>query len=279
MRFIIYVILSLIVACNEKEGVWDTLSSADRIAISLRAYNECKTDVEARFNSFKDGSYGVYSSSNWQRHKAWKHELKASGSTTAEVTNNIRVWKNSGTEIYFLITQDIGSSTKIFFLRIPSTVNDSMIDNLKEQYCRKQVALSGTSSPMSVVEEYSQTVGTGTYEYKETYTFDFDKLAFTGSAWKFNRVLKKKDSSGTVTSTTTLNSTLTYITGLADLEAVYTAYGSATFCDVTLPTGDGNTPPITYKVPYTLSNLAAPTVAIDPSACPTTLPGAWSIVP
>lgn len=268
MKFaLLAVLVAFTLSCRKEEAIWDELSPADQAAISTRAYNECIADITDNFDDFKADSATIYSSASWQRHDAWKHELKADGASTAEVINNIRVWKNSGTEIYFLITQEKGSDTKVFFLRIPSTVNDSMIDNLKQQYCRKQVALSGTSR-FTVTEDYTLSVGTGTNEYKETYTFDFDKLAYMGSAWKMKRVLTKKDSNGTVTSTTTLNSTLSAVTGLDDLEPLYTAYAGATFCDITQPAADANG--ITYKVPY---------VVPFPESCAAALPGTWSITP
>jgi hypothetical protein len=254
--------MAVSLSCRKEEAIWDELSPADQAAIATRAYNECIADITSSFDDFKADSATIYSSASWQRHDAWKHELKADGASTAELINNIRVWKNSGTEIYFLITQEKGSDAKVFFLRVPTSVNESMIDNLKQQFCRKEVALTGTSR-FTVTEEYTLSVGTGTYEYDETYTFDFDKLAYMGTAWKMKRVLTKN-----VTSTTTLNSSLSAVTGLDDLEPIYTAYAGATFCDITQPAADGNG--ITYKVPY---------VVPSPESCAAALPGTWSITP
>ncbi len=258
-------LLILIVACGKTEGVWDELDAADRAAITTRAYNECKDETNGDFNAFKEESELVYSSSDWQRSDAWKHELK--NGATVDTTHNIRVWRNDGTDLYLLINRVIGSNTRVYFLRIPKAINLEMIEDLQEQFCRKQVAVSTNSSRVTVEEEYVVPTGTDTKEYTDTYRFDFDYLAYMGSAWNVTRLIVTKDDDDDETGRVTLTSTFVEVDPdtLADLKPTYTEYVGATFCEITEPAEDVATG-ISFVVPYVVSET-----------CASTLPVGWTL--
>lgn len=260
-------LLVVLVACGKTEGVWDELDAADRAAITTRAYNECKADTASDFADFQARSAAVYTSTAWERSDAWKHELK--NGTTVDTTHNIRVWKNAGDELYLLIERVIGSNTRVYFLRIPKAINQEMIEDLNEQYCRKQIAMSTGPSQSSAVEEYIIPSGTNTKEYTDTSTFDHDELAYMGGFWRRNQVVVTKDDDDDVTNTTTLTSTFSSVStsGMPALNADYTTYAGATFCDITEPTEDVSTG-ISFVLPYVVSE-----------ACPAALPGTWAIAP
>lgn len=262
-----FLVIGLVTACGKTEGVWDELSDADRAAITTRAYAECKAETASDFADFQARSAAVYSSTAWERSDAWKHELK--NGATVDTTHNIRVWKNAGDELYLLIERVIGSNTRVYFLRIPKAINQEMIEDLNEQYCRKQIALSTSPSQSTATEEYTVASGTNTKEYTDTSSFDHDELAYMGGFWRRKQVIVTKDDDGDVTNTTTLTSTFSSVStsGMPALSTDYTTYAGATFCDITEPTEVVATG-ISFILPYVVSET-----------CPDALPGTWSIAP
>jgi hypothetical protein len=262
------VLAALVVsACGKSKGVWDELSPADRAAITTRAYNECKAETASDFADFQARSAAVYISTAWERSDAWKHELK--NGATVDTTHNIRVWKNAADELYLLIERVIGSNTRVYFLRIPKAINQEMIEDLNEQYCRKQIAMSTGPSQSSATEEYIVASGTNTKEYTDTSSFDHDELAYMGGIWRRKQVIVTKDDDGDVTNTTTLLSTFSAVStsGMPALSADYTTYAGATFCDITEPAEDIATG-ISFVLPYVVSET-----------CSATVPVTWSIAP
>ncbi len=259
------IFLVLISACRKEEGIWDELSPAERAAVRERAVNECLSDTNSKFNSFKDNSALVFTSTRWQRNDAWKHELK--NGTTVDTTHDIQVWKQTATELYLVITRTIGANTpETYFLRIRAAANDDIIEDLQLQYCSKMVSLSG-SNPLTVVEEYTQSVVGGTREFTDTYLFNTSYFAYVGTAWNVTRKIVAKDADGDVTSTTNLTSSFTAVSDPDPLSTNPAIYGTK-YCDITEPAADPSYPDIRYKVPY---------VVPEPSACPTVLPGDWNL--
>jgi hypothetical protein len=270
--FSLFCLIALISACGKTEGIWDELEQGDKDAITARAYDECKAETASDFADFQARSAAVYISTAWERGDAWKHELK--NGATVDTTHNIRVWKNAGNELYLLIERVIGSNTRVYFLRIPKAINQEMIEDLNEQYCRKQIAMSTGPSQSSATENYIVASGTNTKEYKETSSFDHDELAYMGGIWRRKQVIVTKDNDGDVTNTTTLTSTFSSVStsGMPALNADYTTYAGATFCDITEPTEVVATG-ISFVLPYVVSETCSATPPVGAA------PIGWTIAP
>jgi len=254
---------SALVACNKKTDIWGKLTDAERLAAQQLAQQECLTSTNGMFAEFKTNSTeAVFNNADgeWGRHRSWKHEYK-DNTNAVQLTNEIRVWKNTGTEIYLVIKQTTGVITDTYMLRMTPALNDSMIDDLQTQVCNpNDVVASGEDSPISVTEEYSTNDGTVISEYTDTYKFDFTQLALAGTQWKVNRSIILKDQDEVQTGTKSYTSTFVPVT-LADLPAVLPSYPK--YCDLPDPN------------PFTLPHVLPP--ALTAGGCQTTIPVGWDL--
>jgi hypothetical protein len=246
-------ILVFAISCNEKEGIWDKLTPAERAAVEARARTECIAASNERFNAFKDSSISMFTSTSWNRGKAFKHELK--NGETIDTSYEIQVWKQLPTEIYFLVEKTIGTTTDTYFLRLLAAQNETMIEDIQEEVCSKRLTLGNGTNPINITREYVQTGVTNRDEITDTYRMNISQLAYIGATHNLSRkIVKKKISNNEVVSTVNLTSTFTSISSPPALNPDYTTYPQK-FCDVAF------TDP--YVLPFPLA------------ACSAVLPAGW----
>lgn len=269
-KFILLSLLAILISCKSEEiQSFSKLTPDEQAAIRTRGTQLCLDTNTVIYNRFKSRSASMFTSSIFQRGDGFEFLFK-NGATT-ERTVEIKVWKQTATEMFFYITDDQAPGD--YFLRVQNTDNDQMIDDLLAIHCRRPVLYTssvGTNGPLTMVNDYELPKAPNTEVYKDTYTMPFDYPAFFAN-YRIGRTKSVEDvnddpvgSAVTYTSTLTAKS-YTFNTDNAEDDREY----NQKFCVFNRGTGyqfarERNVEG--FKIDFT--NL---------TVCPTTKPVAWNL--
>lgn len=246
--------LMLFWGCESQEGEWDKLSQADRDYVQNRAITQCLADELATFENFRSSSELFFGSIDFPREKSYTSKLSDSSNNAIE-ERLIRIWKNTASYVIFYLEESIGTTTDKYFLKIDKTdsdtdhtndtfgYNDSMIDELRQAYCRKTIDFtSGSTGPATASKTTSTGLSAGgRRETKTTQVYSFSEIPYW-AFWKRSITLKDYDTADTVTTTKNYNSTLVENSNPPVLPPDYTTL-STKLCYVD---------PSSYRLPYSL---------------------------
>ncbi len=249
-----FLVLAALIGCESQEGEWDKLGQADRDYVSNRAITQCLADEAATFENFRTSSELFFGSADYLREKSYTAKLTDSSNNAIE-ERLIRIWKNNASYIVFYVEETIGTTTDKYYVKVDKTdsntdhtddtfgFNDSMIDELRQAYCRKQVEYSsGDSGPATISRIVATGLSSGRRrETQSTMIYSFSEPAYW-AYWKRSVTIKDYDTEDTVTSTKSYTSTLTENSNPAALPADYTTLSSK-LCYVD---------PAGYRLPYAL---------------------------
>ena len=238
MKYLVFIVLvSGLLACQKKEGIWDELTTAERLALRNRAETKCRSDSNSHFDSFTTTSDGLFygsESADYVKGTTFNHSFDS-----GDYTHKITIWKKTATDVYFLIFVD--DSTDVYrFLKIPKTTNDSMIADLQDKYCDKTTGRDTDFSLSTSSKTYKQfkTVSS-TKESTYTFTYSFSLPAFF-SYYKESRKDQTLDANGDATGAAktlvgTLSAAVAPVANVPEFDtyAEYlAAYPSTTLCVV-----------------------------------------------
>lgn len=267
-KLIVLSVLLLLASCQEEVQSYNDLSPDEQAAINSQGQAQCLTNAEGNFTTYKTKSAEVFTSGNYTRGNGFSFTLK-NGTTTFK-TIDISVWKQTATEMYFLVTDSFASSGN-YFLRITKAENDSMIDTMKTKYCERgdvpnKYTMGLTSSSLTATYETNNyiTSGTNKNNYKDTYTMYFNELV-QFATYRVGRSLKVTDQDGNQ-----VGNTESYTSTFADK-------------DVTFASADPNTYATTYctiPTPYLFIKSKNFQGFYDPNAaCTGSIPAGWNLTP
>jgi hypothetical protein len=263
MKFLGITFLVLLAGCHTTEDISDELTDAQRAAIDSYAAQRCITSTATRYDNFETISGRVWQSDSakWQRHYGWKFLLKQ-GETTME-TQEIRVWRNTGDDLYLYVRSTVGSVDTKYYLRLPLTLNATLIEDVQYQGCYNFdpiiITVSGSDNgPLVAKKVVTEQLVPGTRVTTTSFTFKFDAPAFAGGAWNFTRsvVISGANTSAHANGTTTMTGSLTEWTGNANLSD--TPESGAKYCDVLQASEvDLDHPTLEYKLPFGVNSLGS----------------------
>lgn len=221
---LLLLILGLGYSCKEEEvASWDDLTAGEQEALRQRARTKCYASSNSDLADIKDKSN--LKLSKYERGYHWKIEV--AGQTD---TDNLYVWKNDGTNIYFLYQ----TANKVQFIKMTQAFNSEIFDHLRLLKCEK-------ADPNLVVSLNSSSFSIKRLDIPETCSGERCRVdyTYTGSstvpAFFFVHQYTKKqeilDDDGDVTSTKNLEYKISYI-GEEDekLEDFYTDYSGREYC-------------------------------------------------
>lgn len=267
MKYLFFIVLlSGLLACQEKEGVWDELTAAERLALQNRANAKC---LAGAANDILD----ITSTSNTElirlsRLDTWKLEY-SKGDVLIE-TSNIYVWKISGSTVYFLVKIIEGGSPSNIFVKFTSTTNSEIFEDLRQKKCiTEDITLSVSRTLLTAkVEEARTTVDTDTYSKTvATHTYQDEFPAFFGFLNKKRVKTLYNDETNAVKSSETYKYVITRITDIVSLDADFTddtIYPNKTYCVVNYTSGTPNVYPLPNASDYGLECTTSSTIGPDP---------------
>ncbi len=198
IKYIPYLLILLLGACNEEVPSWDDLSAAEQAALRTRQQTECLADSATHFSDFINNSdYNFYDSSAYAEGTTFNHTF-SEGSTT-KYTNKITIWKVTASDVYLLIDID-DTNDEYRFLKIPKTTNDAMITDLQTKYCDRSASQDTSISINTSSKTYKKVTTGSTKEMTYTFTYSTSLLAFL-SKYKESRKEQPLDSNGDATGT------------------------------------------------------------------------------
>ncbi len=256
MKFLAVILVGILLGgCNSTEDITDQLTDGELEALRARAAAECLATSPARYSNFDVASSRIYdpSSVKWQRDYGWKHSLKQ-GTTELE-TQEIRVWKNTGTDLFLYINHKTvgGTVENKYFLRIPSAVNSQMVDDLKYETCIRELTTSGSDDgPLTSIKKVEVNLNPGKRITTTTFNFDFSLPVYAGSAWKYTRQVDTTDVPNTANTTASVTGTLTEWTGQPALQSTPSSHAEL-YCDFTAPNAS---PDFDYTLPYQIDTTS-----------------------
>lgn len=208
-KVILLSLLTIAVACKSEEiQKFDELTDAEQAAIRTRGTALCLSANTAIYNRFKTRSASMFTSGIFNRGDGFEFLFK-NGATT-ERTVEIKVWKQTATEIFFYITDDQAPGD--YFLRVQNTDNDQMIDDLLTVHCTRPIiytSSTGDNGPLTMTNDYEIPRAPNSEIFKDTYTMPFDYPAFFAN-YRIGRTKRVEDADDNqVGSTVTYTSTLT----------------------------------------------------------------------
>jgi hypothetical protein len=225
----IFILLIFGVACVQEEiPSYDDLSQDERDEIDQRSAQKCLDESASDFSEFKTDSNSNLA--DFTRGDYWKLEY-SNGTTT--YNNYVYVWKVTASAIYFLYQQTIESTTYHKFIKMTSTFNGEMIDDLRVQKCNVSDPLSVSESASSIsvsFQDVETTEGSTDYKTTTTYSTNSNYPAFFASLNK--EISKKKlNDDGDVTSTEKFSYKISYVGDDEDvLESSYANYSNMSYC-------------------------------------------------
>jgi hypothetical protein len=255
----LFILLVLIVSCNEEEiASYNDLSTDEQTAIRAAAQIKCLSESSSNFTTFKTNSNAELAA--LARAQYWKVVYTNAAATS---TNYIYVWKVTASAVYFLYQQTVESNTTYSFIKMTQAFNGEMIDDLRVQKCDKTVAVTQSSTSITVkFTDVTSTEGTDNYKTTTTYTANSTYPAFFGAIQR--AIAKKKlDTNGNVASTQSISYNITYMGNNATLNTLYTDYTAANrkYCVHKYVPG----PAKSFTFPFTLNCEDAVTPDSNPS--------------
>lgn len=262
-------LLVLGLSCKQEEiQSYDDLTPGEQAAINAAGRLQCLSRVAANYNEFKSNSNAVFTNSAFNREDGFEFLFK--NGTTTERTVQIKVWKQTPTEIFFYISDDKAAGD--YFLRWQKTDNEQMIDDLKDAHCtRPEIYTSSiNSSLLSMKYEYTLQKAPDYEEYIDTYSMALSQPAFFAN-YKIGRTKKLFNDEDELQTTTTYTSTLTaksYDFGTNDNPEDNSQYNQL-FC--TIPRGGSG-----YRFANE-RNVEGFKINLSGAECVNTKPAAWDM--
>jgi hypothetical protein len=228
--------------------MYNELSPGEQTAINLARYTKCMDDSTRNYNDFlaTSGTDLV----DYDRDQAWKYEYKKDD--TIVETSSVSVWRVNGTVAYFRYSLSEGGVTKNKFVKITTTINGEMINDLKDQKCAKRNKITITDSASSATAKLVEVAGADdadtNFTVNVTHTFDYTQPAYFG-ALKLKRTKKTyNNDTDALTKTENFEYILSAISNPAAQNTSYTYYSNREYC-TPKPTTTG---PNTYNFPFEL---------------------------
>lgn len=208
-KVILFSLLLILSSCKSEEiQSYSKLTPDEQAAIRTRGTQLCLDTNTVIYNRFKSRSASMFTSSIFNRGDGFEFLFK--NGTTTESTVEIKVWKQTATEIFFYITDEDAPSD--YFLRVQNTDNDQMIDDLLAVHCSRPIiytSSTGENGPLTMTNDYEIPRAPNNEIFKDTYTMPFDYPAFFAN-YRIGRTKRVEDvDENQVGSTVTYTSTLT----------------------------------------------------------------------
>lgn len=255
MKLILLLAFTLLISsCEENIESYDDLNAAEQLYIRTQARAKCMAETQEDFLDIID-------TSNTQllqlsRLDTWDLVYKKNDAVIE--TSKIYVWKISGSTVYFLISFVEGGSTSNKFVKITSTINSEMFQDLRTKKCDKDLTLSTSPSLLTgTIEEGPITINADSYyKVKSTHSFVNTFPDFFGFINK-KRVKKiYNDDTDAVTSTDTYDFIITRVTDVTSLDTNFasdTLYPNKEYCVVDYTAGVPNVYPLPSAPDFGLS--------------------------
>ena len=225
MKFLLLICLFVLAsACGENVPSYDKLNDAEREYIRNRNQLECLNDSEKDFNSFAKSSNSEMA--KYRYRDVWKITTDSKG------TDYIYVWKVTGTTVYFLYQQKLGSTTYHKFIKMTPAFNAEMVQDLRIKMCaNKNPAITNSSSSITVkFLDILSTEGSTKYRTDTTYTGTSGQPMFFSSFSQKIFKEKFKTDSDTVESSENFTATIAYENNNASLLTAYSDYTNRQYC-------------------------------------------------
>lgn len=225
MKYCLLICLFILAsACGENIESYDKLNAKEQEYIRNRASAECLADSESNFKTIKKNSNAEMA--KYEEGDFWKTVIQGGA------TDYIYVWKVSGTTVYFLYQQKLGSTTYHKFIKMTAAFNGEMIDSIRTLKCAsKNPVVTNNSSSFNVkFLDVLSTEGTTKYRTDTTYTGSAGQPAFFSTfSQKIFKEKFKKDTDD-VESSENLTVTVAYENDDAELLATYGEYTNKQYC-------------------------------------------------
>ncbi len=210
-KIFFFIVMSFLLSCVQEEvESFNDLSPSEQEAIRQNSYLKCIAQFQTIYNRFKNNSNQVFDSTSYDREDGFYFEYKLA--TEVKKKLDIRVWKrdaNAG-DLYFYITDtQIGSEN--YFLRVTRSQNETMIDDLLEDHCRKPsvyTSSSGDSGPLSIKFEFERSNAPNIDAYTDTFSLPFSSLAVFANFTIVRKITTKNSNGETVGSAQNFSSSL-----------------------------------------------------------------------
>ncbi|MFP5386808.1 MAG: hypothetical protein ACLGHN_12055 [Bacteriovoracia bacterium] len=248
-------------ACEKEVAVGDRLTDEERAYLRARAAAKCIAASESNFENFVEDSNAYMLS--YHRDQTWKYEYKLNNTT--QETSYIYVWKVNPPHVYFRLKVTEAGVTTNKFIKLDTTGNEEMAENIQKLKCDKTLTVSDSASAMTATKKEDRT-----REDSETWVeLDYDyrlrsTLPVYFSALNFMRTKRSYDNNLVLTQTNTYDYV---ITDVADT-AQPSSYTDSTivnrqYCVVEYL---APTPPATlnvFAVPFQLECTSSDTIGPD----------------
>ena len=140
-------------ACEKEVSVGDRLSQGEREYLRRRATEKCIAASDSNFENFVEDSNAYML--GYHRNQTWKYEYKLN-STTQE-TSYIYVWKVDPPYVYFRLKIIEAGITTNKFIKLDTTGNEEMAENVQKLKCDKTLTVSDSATSMTATKKESRT--------------------------------------------------------------------------------------------------------------------------
>lgn len=161
-------------ACTEREiESYDDLDQAEQDEIRNRGRQQCLEKLTPIYQTFKNESAQVFSSTGYDRGKGFYYEF--SGGSVKKALD-VKIWKRTPLAIYFYISSE---SEDDYFLKLSRVENELIIDALLDIHCLRPEIYTSTiaSSTLSMKNEYVLPKAPNREKFVDTYNMPFNSLA------------------------------------------------------------------------------------------------------
>jgi hypothetical protein len=255
LKFLILILLSL--ACTKREGVWNELDQAERDYISNRATAKCIADIATAKADF------IAESNNFAAHArgdTFQFDYLVKGAATGatpDISRKMVVLKATSTEMYvYLVETDNSVDTK-YVIKVDTTDNTAIIDQLVTDHCAKTIKLTNTTGTtwqsFETDEASSEDDSDVDVDKEHTFKYVISQPAFFGKFDYFFEKNSKNLDTGVVT-TTNYETTRSSPTFSLPTKATLDAASHCTFTDSTLPYEPTNCASNVYDTTYLSTN-------------------------
>lgn len=254
----ILILLLVLGACREEEGIWDSLSEAEKEALRLRASQKCIGDEQDDIDDII--SQSNRNLSDMRRLDTW--EITSTKDSTTLETNKIHVFKQTPTHVYFLYRQSDSLGTFSKFIKVPIAQNTEQYTDLQRKKCSVVVTPTLGGDPRYTSASLSSSTFTGNIEKERiydtadtyyietltnTYSREFPAVFGILSKTRVKKTYNKNNNS--VKSTETYKWAIKRVDDINSLSTDYTTFGSPRFCVAKYRPASSPSSPIYYPIP------------------------------
>lgn len=145
--------LLLTSSCEKTVQAGAGLTDEERAYLRERAETKCKEDTASAFKNFYEASNDFML--DYLRNRTWKYEYKKDNNVIE--TSYFYVWKVNAPDIYFRLKVLESGTTTNYYVKIDTTENQEMIQNLQRLKCKKTNEVTVGSTAMTVKIEEART--------------------------------------------------------------------------------------------------------------------------